>query len=79
MTKMLTPKKAPPKTAPSKKSPATKAKPRKPRSAAKKTKPNVKPSGKRGWLKILWGISWKAGLALAALLLFVGIYLDSVV
>ncbi|MEZ8203046.1 penicillin-binding protein 1B [Vibrio splendidus] len=79
MTKMLTPKKAPPKKAPANKSPATKAKPRKPRAAAKKTKPKAKPSGKRGWLKILWGISWKAGLALAALLLFVGIYLDSVV
>ncbi|TVU63595.1 penicillin-binding protein 1B [Vibrio atlanticus] len=79
MTKMLTPKKAPPKKAPAKKSPATKAKPRKPRAAAKKTKPKAKPSGKRGWLKVLWGISWKAGLALAALLLFVGIYLDSVV
>ncbi|ARP37361.1 penicillin-binding protein 1B [Vibrio syngnathi] len=79
MTKMLTPKKTPPKKAPAKKSPATKAKPRKPRAAAKKTKPKAKPSGKRGWLKILWGISWKAGLALAALLLFVGIYLDSVV
>ncbi|MFA0424729.1 penicillin-binding protein 1B, partial [Vibrio sp. 10N.222.54.A1] len=79
MTKMLTPKKAPPKKAPAKKSPATKAKPRKPRAAAKKTKPKAKKSGKRGWLKILWGISWKAGLALAALLLFVGIYLDSVV
>ena len=79
MTKMLTPKKAPPKKAPAKKSLATKAKPRKPRAAAKKTKPKAKPSGKRGWLKILWGISWKAGLALAALLLFVGIYLDSVV
>ncbi|WP_139685613.1 penicillin-binding protein 1B [Vibrio tasmaniensis] len=79
MTKMLTPKKAPPKKAPAKKSPATKGKPRKPRAAAKKTKPKAKPSGKRGWLKILWGISWKAGLALAALLLFVGIYLDSVV
>ncbi|MEL0608580.1 penicillin-binding protein 1B [Vibrio echinoideorum] len=79
MPKMLTPKKAPPKKAPAKKSPATKAKPRKPRAAAKKTKPKAKPSGKRGWLKILWGISWKAGLALAALLLFVGIYLDSVV
>ncbi|ROR23299.1 penicillin-binding protein 1B [Vibrio crassostreae] len=79
MTKMLTPKKAPPKKAPTKKSPATKAKPRKPRAAAKKNKPKAKKSGQRGWLKILWGISWKAGIALAALLLFVGIYLDSVV
>ncbi|MFA0694646.1 penicillin-binding protein 1B [Vibrio sp. 10N.222.49.C9] len=79
MTKMLTPKKAPPKKAPTKKSPATKAKPRKPRATAKKTKLKAKKSGQRGWLKILWGISWKAGIALAALLLFVGIYLDSVV
>ncbi|MFI3273608.1 penicillin-binding protein 1B [Vibrio sp.] len=79
MTKMLTPKKAPPKKAPAKKSPATKAKPRKSRAAAKKTKPRAKKTGNRGWLKILWGIAWKAGLALAALLLFVGIYLDSVV
>lgn len=79
MTKMLTPKKAPPKKAPAKKSPATKAKPRKPRAAAKKAKPRAKKAGNRGWLKILWGIAWKAGLALAALLLFVGIYLDSVV
>lgn len=79
MTKMLTPKKAPPKKAPAKKSPATKAKPRKPRAAAKKGKSKAKKTGNRGWLKILWGIAWKAGLALAALLLFVGIYLDSVV
>ncbi|MCY9826799.1 penicillin-binding protein 1B [Vibrio chagasii] len=79
MTKMLTPKKAPPKKAPAKKSPATKAKSRKPRAAAKKGKSKAKKAGNRGWLKILWGIAWKAGLALAALLLFVGIYLDSVV
>ncbi len=79
MTKMLTPKKAPPKKAPAKKSQATKAKPRKPRAAAKKGKSKAKKAGNRGWLKILWGIAWKAGLALAALLLFVGIYLDSVV
>lgn len=79
MTKMLTPKKAPPKKAPAKKSPANKAKPRKPRAAAKKGKSKAKKAGNRGWLKILWGIAWKAGLALAALLLFFGIYLDSVV
>ncbi|WP_182032761.1 penicillin-binding protein 1B [Vibrio diabolicus] len=34
---------------------------------------------KRSWLKVLWSFSWKAGVALAAVLLFVGIYLDSVV
>ncbi|HHB1591977.1 TPA: penicillin-binding protein 1B [Vibrio campbellii] len=42
--------------------------------------PSKKPSnGKRSWLKIIWSFSWKAGVALAAVLLFVGIYLDSVV
>ncbi|GLR03280.1 penicillin-binding protein 1B [Vibrio hyugaensis] len=30
-------------------------------------------------MKIIWSFSWKAGIALAAVLLFVGIYLDSVV
>ncbi|HAS6241868.1 TPA: penicillin-binding protein 1B [Vibrio vulnificus] len=33
----------------------------------------------RQWLKTLWSMSWKAGLALVAVLIFVGIYLDSVV
>lgn len=28
---------------------------------------------------MLWGFAWKAGLAVAAILLFVGIYLDTVV
>ncbi|MEX3074046.1 penicillin-binding protein 1B [Vibrio alginolyticus] len=50
---------------------------------AKRTKrtPGKKPgsTGKRSWLKVLWSITWKAGIALAAVLLFVGIYLDSVV
>ncbi|MCZ4295248.1 penicillin-binding protein 1B [Vibrio sinaloensis] len=43
--------------------------------------PQRKPSKppQRRWLKTLWGISWKVGLAGFALLLFVGIYLDSVV
>ncbi len=36
-------------------------------------------NGKRSWLKVIWSFSWKAGVALAAVLLFVGIYLDSVV
>ncbi|MCA0934839.1 penicillin-binding protein 1B [Vibrio alginolyticus] len=61
---------------PAKKKTATKA-------PAKRTKrtPGKKPSnnGKRSWLKVLWSITWKAGIALAAVLLFVGIYLDSVV
>ncbi|MFA0521835.1 penicillin-binding protein 1B, partial [Vibrio sp. 10N.222.55.E8] len=79
MTKMLTPKKAPSKKAPAKKSPATKAKPRKPKAAARKGKSKANSSKHRGWMKILWGIAWKVGLALIALLLFIGIYLDSVV
>ncbi|NOI29206.1 MULTISPECIES: penicillin-binding protein 1B [Vibrio] len=37
------------------------------------------PKGQRSWLKIVWGVTWKLGLAGFALLLFVGIYLDSVV
>ncbi|MGY0614242.1 penicillin-binding protein 1B [Vibrio sp. FJH11] len=46
---------------------------------AKRT-PSKKPTnGKRSWLKTLWSFGWKAGIALAAVLLFVGIYLDSVV
>ncbi|EKM22531.1 penicillin-binding protein 1B [Vibrio sp. HENC-03] len=52
------------------------------KSGAKRPRksPSKKPSnGKRSWLKIIWSFSWKAGVALAAVLLFVGIYLDSVV
>ncbi|MGR5236706.1 penicillin-binding protein 1B [Vibrio alfacsensis] len=42
--------------------------------------PTKKPnSDKRAWWKVLLSFSWKAGIALAAVLLFVGIYLDSVV
>lgn len=36
-------------------------------------------SNQRVWLKKLWSIGWKVGLAGFAILLFVGIYLDSVV
>ena len=52
------------------------------KSGAKRPRksPSKKPSnGKRSWLKTIWSFSWKAGVALAAVLLFVGIYLDSVV
>jgi len=31
------------------------------------------------WLKRLWGIGWKVGVAVIALLVFAGIYLDSVI
>ncbi|ALR92359.1 penicillin-binding protein 1B [Vibrio sp. Vb5031] len=63
------------KKAPAKKSTTNKG-------AAKQTRrtPSKKPTNeKRSWLKVLWSFSWKAGVALAAVLLFVGIYLDSVV
>ncbi|WCE29210.1 penicillin-binding protein 1B [Vibrio sp. SCSIO 43137] len=35
--------------------------------------------GKPGLLRRLWGFSWKLSLAVVALLIFIGIYLDSVV
>lgn len=34
---------------------------------------------KSSWLRILWGVSWKSGIAVIALLIFIGVYLDSVV
>ncbi|MEZ9057674.1 penicillin-binding protein 1B [Vibrio pelagius] len=85
MIKMFTPKKGPAKKAPTKKSPTAKSpqtkstKARKPRAAAKKRAPSKGGKTNRGWLKMLWGFAWKAGLAVAAILLFVGIYLDTVV
>ncbi|OEE79617.1 penicillin-binding protein 1B [Vibrio ordalii] len=43
-------------------------------------RPAKKPSPPRkAWWKIVWGIGWKLSLALAAVLLFVGIYLNGVV
>ncbi|HDM8220792.1 TPA: penicillin-binding protein 1B [Vibrio campbellii] len=69
------------KRAPAKKTTSTKTTAAK-KSGAKRPRksPSNKPSnGKRSWLKIIWSFSWKAGVALAAVLLFVGIYLDSVV
>ncbi|PMS73977.1 penicillin-binding protein 1B [Vibrio parahaemolyticus] len=63
------------KKAPAKKSTASKGTTKRPRRT-----PSKKPTNeKRSWLKVLWSFSWKAGVALAAVLLFVGIYLDSVV
>ncbi|AUW04053.1 penicillin-binding protein 1B [Vibrio campbellii] len=69
------------KRAPAKKTTSSKTTTAK-KSGAKRPRksPSKKPSnGKRSWLKIIWSFSWKAGVALAAVLLFVGIYLDSVV
>lgn len=54
----------------------TTKKPARKRATARR-KPTQK--GQRSWLKIVWGVTWKLGLAGFALLLFVGIYLDSVV
>ncbi|MDF5310586.1 penicillin-binding protein 1B [Vibrio parahaemolyticus] len=63
------------KKAPAKKSTTSKGTTKRPRRT-----PSKKPTNeKRSWLKVLWSFSWKAGVALAAVLLFVGIYLDSVV
>ncbi|MCD1410369.1 penicillin-binding protein 1B [Vibrio vulnificus] len=50
---------------------------RTPRKTTKKRSAVKAP--KRQGLKTLWSLSWKAGLALVAVLIFVGIYLDSVV
>ncbi|MDK2676872.1 penicillin-binding protein 1B [Vibrio vulnificus] len=50
---------------------------RTPRKTTKKRSAVKAP--KRQWLKTLWSLSWKAGLALVVVLIFVGIYLDSVV
>ncbi|MDF4867175.1 penicillin-binding protein 1B [Vibrio parahaemolyticus] len=63
------------KKAPAKKSTTSKGTTKRPRRT-----PSKKPTNeKRSWLKVLWSFSWKACVALAAVLLFVGIYLDSVV
>ncbi|HFQ5055623.1 TPA: penicillin-binding protein 1B [Vibrio vulnificus] len=50
---------------------------RTPRKTTKKRSAVKAP--RRQWLKTLWSLSWKVGLALVAVLIFVGIYLDSVV
>ncbi|WP_182027339.1 penicillin-binding protein 1B [Vibrio rotiferianus] len=69
------------KKAPAKKTTSSKTTPAK-KSGAKRPRksPSKKPErSNRSWLKAMWSFSWKAGIALAAVLLFVGIYLDSVV
>ena len=81
MSKTLTAKKTPPKKAPVKKSaPKSVAKPRKTKTSRKpKSSPKKKANKPRGWLKVLWGIGWKLALAVASVLLFIGIYLDTAV
>ncbi|MEF1170917.1 penicillin-binding protein 1B [Vibrio sinaloensis] len=64
-------------TTTSSKAKTTKKPARKRASTTKKRTPKAK--AQRTWLKTVWGISWKLGLAGLAVLLFVGIYLDSVV
>ncbi len=49
------------------------------RSSAKKGPSKKNAANKRSWKQKLWGITWKSALALFSVLLFVGIYLDSVV
>ncbi|MFH4413899.1 penicillin-binding protein 1B [Vibrio diabolicus] len=63
-----------------KKAPAKKSTTNKGTTKPTRRTPSKKPANeKHSWLKVLWSFSWKAGIALAAVLLFVGIYLDSVV
>lgn len=63
-----------------KKAPAKKSTTNKGTTKPTRRTPSKKPANeKRSWLRVLWSFSWKAGVALAAVLLFVGIYLDSVV
>jgi penicillin-binding protein 1B len=70
-------KKAPAKkTTSSKTTPAKKSGAKRPRKSPSKKKTE---RSNRSWLKAMWSFSWKAAIALAAVLLFVGIYLDSVV
>lgn len=67
MTKKPTPKKT------TGKRKTTQSKSSRTRSTAKKT------SGSKSWLKRLWSIGWKLGVVTIALLVFAGIYLDSVI
>lgn len=53
--------------------PLSKKKPRAKKARAGKT------SNKPSWLRRLWSLAWKLALVTAAVLLFVGIYLDTVV
>ncbi|MBD1555561.1 penicillin-binding protein 1B [Vibrio sp. S9_S30] len=48
-----------------------------PKKHSRQSKPKKKTS--KGWLRTLWGLTWKTTVAVFAVLVFVGIYLDSVV
>ncbi|MCK6262369.1 penicillin-binding protein 1B [Vibrio sp. ZSDE26] len=69
----MTDKKTPAKKASTKK----KAAPRK--TTKRKTTRKKSAAAKRSWLKVCWSIGWKLGIAGLAVLVFVGVYLDSVV
>lgn len=61
---------------------SSKAKTTKKPARKRTSKPRKRPTKnktQRHWLKTLWGIGWKLGVAGLAILLFIGIYLDSVV
>jgi penicillin-binding protein 1B len=53
---------------------ATKASPSSSPTKAKRAKRSM---GKRSWLLAFWSFSWKASIALFAILVFVGVYLNS--
>ncbi len=58
---------------------AKKKTPQKSKRSASPRRPAAKQKAKRHWLRMLWSFSWKCTVALMALLVFIGIYLDSVV
>ncbi|WP_165310330.1 penicillin-binding protein 1B [Vibrio ziniensis] len=49
------------------------------RSSSKSRTSVKKPNRPKSWLKRLWGIGWKVSVAVVAILVFAGIYLDSVI
>ncbi len=68
MTKKPTPKKT-----------TTKRKTTASKPTRRRSSPKAKPKGSPSWLKRLWGIGWKLSIAVIAVLVFAGIYLDSVI
>ena len=67
----------------SKKTPAKRSKPKQSskstKSGSKRPKRAASKKNNRSWWKTFLSFSWKAGLALAAVLVFVGVYLDGIV
>ncbi len=73
-----TPKAGSKKKAPAKKS-AARSTSRKTNKAKKRTTKARTKKGGRSWGKILWGLAWKSSLAVAAVLLLVGLYLYTLI